>query len=71
MGRKPVFVKNDWDGLIPGLGIDLYDCVVAGIKITPQKASEVLFSDPYYVTFEQFVDKRGTSPIASLDKLAG
>ena len=71
MGRKPVFVKNDWDGLISGLGIDLYDCVIAGIEITPAKASEVLFSDPYYVTFEQFVDRRGTPPTASLAQLAG
>ena len=30
MGRRPTFVPNDWDGLIPGLGRDLYDCVICG-----------------------------------------
>ncbi len=71
MGRKPVFVPNSWDGLIPGLGRNLYDCVICGIEITPAKAKEVLFSDPYYVTFEQLVDRKGTPPITSLDQLAG
>jgi polar amino acid transport system substrate-binding protein len=71
MGRKPVFIQNDWDGLIPGLGRGLYDCVICGIEITPDKAGEVLFSDPYYVTFEQFVDRKGTPPVSSLTQLAG
>lgn len=71
MNRKPVFVQNDWDGLIPGLGRDLYDCVICGIEITPDKAGEVLFSNPYYVTFEQLVVRKGTPPINSLDQLKG
>lgn len=71
MGRKPVFVQNDWDGLIPSLGRGLYDCVICGIEITPEKAEEVLFSNPYYVTFEQLVVKKGTPPITSLDQLKG
>ena len=71
MGREPVFVPNDWDGLIPGLSRGLYDCVICGIEITPEKSQEVRFTNPYYVTYEQFVVKRGTSRVASLDQLAG
>jgi len=71
MNRKPVFVQNDWDGLIPGLGRGLYDVVICGIEITPEKAGEVLFSNPYYVTFEQLVVRKGTAPITSLDELKG
>jgi polar amino acid transport system substrate-binding protein len=71
MGRKPVFVQNDWDGLIAGLGRDMYDLVICGIEITPDKAGEVLFSNPYYVTFEQFVDAKGSPPITSLAQLSG
>ncbi len=71
MGRKPVFIPNDWDGLIPGLGRGDYDAVICGIEITPEKAGEVLFSNPYYVTFEQFVDRKGTPPVTSLDQLKG
>ena len=71
MGREPVFVPNDWDGLIPGLSRGLYDCVICGIEITPEKSQEVRFTNPYYVTYEQFVVKRGTPRVASLDQLAG
>lgn len=71
MGRRPVFIQNDWDGLIPGLGRGLYDVVICGIEITPDKAGEVLFSNPYYVTFEQLVVRKGTPPITSLDQLKG
>ncbi len=71
MGRKAQFVQNDWDGLIPGLGRGLYDCVICGIEITPEKASEVLFSNPYYVTFEQLVVRKGTPAITALDALKG
>jgi polar amino acid transport system substrate-binding protein len=71
MGREPVFVPNDWDGLIPGLGRGLYDCVICGIEVTPDKAQEVLFTNPYYVTYEQFVVKKGTEPVTSLEQLIG
>lgn len=71
MGRTPQFVQNDWDGLIPGLGRGLYDCVICGIEITADKAGEVLFSNPYYVTFEQLVVRQGTPPISSLAQLSG
>jgi polar amino acid transport system permease protein/polar amino acid transport system substrate-binding protein len=69
--RHAEFVQNDWNGLIPGLYRGLYDCVICGIEITPDKANEVSFSLPYYFTFEQFVDRRGTPPIVSLDQLRG
>jgi polar amino acid transport system substrate-binding protein len=71
LGRRSEFVQNDWNGLIPGLHRGLYDCVICGIEITPDKASEVDFSAPYYFTFEQFVGRRGTPPPASLAELRG
>jgi polar amino acid transport system substrate-binding protein len=69
LGRKAQFVQNDWDGLIPGLDRGLYDCVICGIEITPDRASEVDFSVPYYFTFEQFVGHRGSPLINSLEEL--
>jgi polar amino acid transport system substrate-binding protein len=69
LGRRADFVQNDWSGLIPGLHRGLYDCVICGIEITPDKADEVSFSVPYYFTFEQFVGRRGTPPLTSLDQL--
>ncbi len=69
LGRPAEFVQNDWNGLIPGLQRGLYDCVIAGIEITPDKTEQVAFSAPYYFTFEQFVGRRGTPSIASLEQL--
>ena len=71
LGRRAEFVQNDWNGLIPGLHRSLYDCVICGIEITPDKADEVRFSIPYYFTFEQFVARRGTPALNSLDQLRG
>jgi polar amino acid transport system substrate-binding protein len=71
LGRSAEFVQNDWNGLIPGLHRGLYDCVICGIEITPDKAEEVRFSIPYYFTFEQFVARRGTPALGSLDQLRG
>lgn len=71
MGRTAKFTQNDWDGLIPGLSRGDYDVVICGIEITPEKAGEVLFSNPYYITFEQFVDRKGSAPITALTELAG
>ncbi|HZC34200.1 MAG TPA: ABC transporter permease subunit, partial [Chthoniobacterales bacterium] len=71
LGRRAEFVQNDWTGLIPGLHRGLYDCVICGIEITPDKANEVTFSVPYYFTFEQYVGRRGRPPISSLDELRG
>ena len=71
MGREPKFIQNSWDGLIPGLGRGLYDCVICGIEITAEKGQEVLFTDPYYITFEQLVVAKGTPPVGSLAELSG
>ena len=71
LGRSADFVQNDWSGLIPGLHRGLYDCVICGIEITSDKEEEVTFSIPYYVTFEQFVGRRGMPPITSLSQLRG
>jgi len=57
MDRKLVFVQNEWDSLIPGLERDDYDIAANGIEITPERSQEVLFSTPYYSTFEQNISR--------------
>jgi len=71
MGRKPEFIQNDWDGLIPGLGRGMYDCVICGIEINPDKAGEVDFSMPYFITFEQLVLRKGSPDVTKLSELSG
>ena len=71
LGRKPVLVQNDWDGLIPGLQRGLYAMVMDGIEITPEHSREVAFSRPYYRTFEQIVVRRGQAGLDTLELLHG
>ena len=50
MGRKPVYVNNAWDNLIPGLDRNLYDIAINGLEVTPEHEETVNFSIPYYKT---------------------
>lgn len=69
--REPVFVQNQWDGLVPGLRIDNYDIVVNGLEITPEREQEINFSIPYYATFEQLTVRKDTYDLNSLQDCAG
>lgn len=71
IGCEPKFVQNQWDGLIPGLKRKDYDCAINGIEITDDRRREVNFSDPYYITFEQLIVKKGRKDIKTLDDLVG
>ena len=71
LGRKPVFVQNDWDALIPGLQRGLYDIVIDGIEVTPEHTQVVDFSRPYYNTFEQIVVRRDQAGLDNLAALRG
>jgi len=65
------FVQNQWDGLIPGLQRKDYDIAINGIEITEDRKQEVLFSNPYYLTYEQLVTRLDDNSINTLNDLAG
>ncbi len=71
MGRRSVFVQNQWDGLIPGLQRGNYDLAVNGIEITDDRKQQVNFSIPYYVCGEQLSVRSGENAIHSLADLKG
>ncbi|EHM13827.1 MULTISPECIES: ABC transporter substrate-binding protein/permease [Jonquetella] len=72
MGRRPVFVSNGWDNLIPGLNLKLYDMALSGLEITAEHRQAVDFSLPYYKTFLQLVVPRGNpKKIADLGSCVG
>src|SRR3989338_8628021 len=66
MNKKAEFVQNQWDSLIPGLNRKNYDIVVNGLEITEDRKAEILFSAPYYVTYEQLTVRQETQTIESL-----
>jgi len=66
---KPVFIQNQWDGLIPGLYRMDYDVAANGIEITPEREKEVLFSIPYYITHLTIVIKNNNNYISNFQDL--
>ena len=71
LGQTPVFVQNDWDGLIPGLRRGLYDVVIDGIEITPEHRAAVDFSTPYYRTAERIAVRRDAVGLDGIAALRG
>ncbi len=71
LGMKPQFIQNHWDGLIEGLKRHDYDLVINGLEITPDRAVEVRFTQPYYVTSETLAVSRRCDDIHLLSDLKG
>ena len=61
MKRKCVFVKQDWDGIIPALQANKYDAIIASMSITEKRKKVVSFSEKYYNTPARFIAKKGSS----------
>lgn len=71
LGRKPVYVNNAWDNLIPGLNRNLYDIAINGLEVTPEHEEAINFSIPYYVTYLQLAVRKETTDINSLEDVRG
>lgn len=52
-------VVVDWGALIPGLNAGQFDMIAAGMFITPERAEEILFSDPDYCATQGFAVAAG------------
>ncbi|SNT71458.1 amino acid ABC transporter substrate-binding protein, PAAT family (TC 3.A.1.3.-) [Psychrobacter sp. LV10R520-6] len=49
---------QDWDGIIPGLKAGKYDAIVAAMSVTPERAQQVSFTDPYFSNSLIFLAKK-------------
>lgn len=60
---------QDWDGIIPGLKAGKYDAIVAAMSVTPERAQQVSFTDPYFSNTLVFLAKQDSSfdPNSSAD----
>ena len=54
-------IAQDWDGIIPGLKAGKYDAIVAAMSVTPERAQQVSFSEPYFSNTLVFLAKQDSS----------
>lgn len=60
MGIKKVHaVLTEWGGLIPGLKAGRFDVIAAGMYVTPERAQQVLFTDPHYQIADTLLVAKG------------
>lgn len=52
---------QDWDGIIPGLKAGKYDAIIAAMSVTPERAQQVAFTDPYFSNALVFLAKADSS----------
>jgi ABC-type amino acid transport substrate-binding protein len=67
-GFTPEFKNVTFDGIIPGLGNNLYDASISAMTITEEREQKVDFSDPYF-NADQSLLVRSDSPIKSVDDI--
>lgn len=48
LNAECTIIKQDWDGMIPGLMAKKYDLIVASMGILPEREEKIDFSIPYY-----------------------
>ncbi len=61
MKLKCVWVKQDWDGMIPALIARKFDAILASMSITEERKQKVDFSNKYYASPIALVGKSGAA----------
>lgn len=67
-GFTPEFQNVTFDGIIPGLGNNLYDAGISSFTITKAREKQIDFSDPYFNADQSLMVQSG-SPIESVDDI--
>ena len=68
-GFTPEFQNVTFDGIIPGLGNNLYDAAISAMTITEEREQQIDFSDPYF-NADQSLLVQSDSDIKSTEDLA-
>src|ERR671921_1511985 len=67
-GFTPEFQNVTFDGIIPGLGNNLYDAGASAFTITKAREEKIDFSDPYFNADQSLMVQSG-SPIKTVDDI--
>ena len=70
-GIKCEWIRQDWDGLIPGMLAGKFDAISASMSITDERKKRVAFTNKLYQTAIRFVGTKGKLSDATPDGLAG
>ncbi|MGV0742600.1 ABC transporter substrate-binding protein [Mycolicibacterium sp. XJ870] len=66
------YAGTDFEGIFEGLGPGVYDCVISGTTVTPQRQRMSAFAPPYLVTGQALaVDTNRLPHVRSVDDLVG
>ncbi|MBR4454715.1 MAG: transporter substrate-binding domain-containing protein [Solobacterium sp.] len=73
IGRDVQVVKTDWDALIIDLQNGSLDAIIAGMTETPERAEQVSFTTPYYVSPEVVIVRKDSdlASIKDIQELSG
>lgn len=52
---------QDWEGIIPGLKAKKYDAIIAAMSVTPERAQQVDFTDPYFTNSLVFIANKDSN----------
>jgi polar amino acid transport system substrate-binding protein len=68
---KVEFLNVAWDPLLAGIAQCQYDAAISSITITPERAEEMLFSDPYFEAGQLISVRIDNTNINGKDDLVG
>jgi len=69
--RVDMIITGSWNEMVPELLKGEGDVIAAEVTVTPARQKQVLFAEPWGKTHEVAVWKDGTTPIKSVEDLAG
>ena len=68
---KCVWVKQEWDGMIPALMARKFDAIIASMSITEERKAKVDFSQKYYASPLALIARSGSALRPDAGVLAG
>jgi histidine transport system substrate-binding protein len=66
-----VWVKQEWDGMIPALISRKFDAIIASMSVTEERKQKVDFSDKYYSSPLALIAKNGSPLRPNIESLKG
>ena len=70
-GIEVEFVNVSWDPLLAGMAQGTYDAAISSITITPDRAKQMLFSEPYFAAGQIITVLKSNTSIMSKADLVG